>query len=377
MPTRFTIIDELAGSHGSPPLAKHLKGQHDQSSHGRRGGGPDLARSRTTGEAMGLGWPVPSEIQAEFDAAVAAIDGDDLPKDARSLAREYPEVLELAGAAWAYAVEQGMSTQANRDLMGESEVSVFAAAMVIRARNQSVQDKAWEERGQSDATDDYVGAVMDFRRDGRVVIAAQPEAAMEILDQGQFLTQFDVGDSNGMLNPGKRAAQETATLDHHPAVDSQHRTVYGFVANPDQGTEPTSWNVNQYGGVRFVLKPEVAERSTMTVGDSLGTSSTPFPMRGPVTSRQVMDGTARVAAPFGGHMDERFDNDVPGQTLGEFFDDTGPLASGAYVEAQVSGGVRLRDVERVLIPQSSSGDGGEVIEDYARGAGIAFEWYED
>jgi hypothetical protein len=96
-----------------------------------------------------------------------------------------------------------------------------------------------------------------------------------------------------------------------------------------------STGVEQYGGIRVVLKDSVRDRTTMTVGDSLGTGAVaPVSMNGP----DVGDKEAYMAS------------STMANTM-HIVVDEGPeeLQDFDYFEAQIHGGVTLADVEEIVI----------------------------
>jgi hypothetical protein len=184
-----------------------------------------------------------------------------------------------------------------------------------------------------------------------------PGAALMVLDGGRFKTQFETFTSGGAMDPEVRAISEMQQFNHAPAMPPEKRTVYGYMA--PEGTELQE-SVDQYGPVRFVLKPAVRERTTMTVGDSLSTGAIPIPVEGPVTDEQVIRARA---------LGTIFFPDSPGTRLAIFASPEAWLDED-YAEAQIHGGVSLNDVAEIHVPHG----GTVVVGKY--GGTVSVSWSE-
>lgn len=359
------LVDLLVSMTAAEPVAKHLPGQHDQSTHGRGGnhGLPteqQIAQARAEGTSMHLPYPVPPELKGTWDKATdpdaSAIENDKAMKS-----------LLLRGTA--YAAQNGLSLDPDEsEYIEDSAAELYGKALMRRRMDATMQEKAWDDAPESErvAVHRYLSEV---RETGQVAIAARQDAVEDILDDERFRSQFDANDSNGAYDPTMRAMLETAAFDHHPDVLPEHRPIYGYVV--PAGTGVVSGGVSQYGDARFVLREATVDRTTVTVGDSLNTHATPVPMTGPMTQREAHAAVSRTI----------FGDD--GQKLVR----SGPerFVDWHYFEAQIHGGVTLDDVAEVHLPLSMTDLVGRRRDaeqrDYIEGRfkvfGIPVRWYDD
>jgi hypothetical protein len=208
---------------------------------------------------------------------------------------------------------------------------IYAQGIGIKIIERLEREKAW---ASSDAFHTGLAPPVNaVRRDGRVAVAVTPITMLDILEgDGRFKTQFEIGGSGGYYDPDLRAGYEAAMFGLHPNVSVEKRTIYGYVFTPGM---VDSTGVEQYGGIRVVLKDSVRDRTTMTVGDSLGTGAVaPVSMNGP----DVGDKEAYMAS------------STMANTM-HIVVDEGPeeLQDFDYFEAQIHGGVTLADVEEIVI----------------------------
>lgn len=299
---------------GLRPVLKHAT--HDQSTHGRRGSG-----------SVGGGLEVPAELQGAFNYAAGR------SREFATGAESSVALDNLQKAAMNYAIANGYANDPDYpefDSMTAAEI--YAGAMQRRALDVYAQDKRWPDReadkwGATRVRDTFD----DWRAGGDVMIKVPSGYLDEILADG-VKNQFDTDTSGGLFSPDVRAVAETAAHGLPPDADGGMRPVYGFIGRP--GSEhPVS--VANYGDVTLVLKDSVRDRTTVTLGDSLNTTATPVPLKGPVTARQVSDATAQTMFSDEWSLVRR---------AGSI-----PLESGSiYMEAQILGGVRREDIKRIV-----------------------------
>ena len=150
-----------------------------------------------------------------------------------------------------------------------------------------------------------------------------------VLDTGRFKTQFETGTSGGVFVPKMRKDAEYNGLGVPYDVEHEMRPVYGyFAAHKDLASS--------YGEVEFILNDEVKDRSTLTLDDSLGWFGSGWATGSPVAEPADVsgwDGHARLLA-----------SDDPMYAMRRF---------GSYPEAQIQGGVTLRDVRKVVLHANS------------------------
>ncbi len=146
---------------------------------------------------------------------------------------------------------------------------------------------------------------------------------------GRFLSQFETGRSGGMFAPRERADAELKGLGYPVNVAPRERPLYGHYNVTGQ---PVRAALN-YGKLEFVLKPELRQRATFTMGDSL--------------ARFYYDNAygASVIAPEVGAADSHI---VAIMQYVQDRDKARLVSNIAYIEAQVQNGVQLGDVAYVI-----------------------------
>ncbi|TWT11703.1 DUF3626 domain-containing protein [Reyranella sp. CPCC 100927] len=100
-----------------------------------------------------------------------------------------------------------------------------------------------------------------------VVIATDRRGAEGILREGQFRSQHETGTSRGRYDPSLRAEFEEKYLGVPGNTPPEKRPVYGSLGLAPGMPEVTG--PFGYGPYVFTLKPEVKNRATYTLGDSL------------------------------------------------------------------------------------------------------------
>jgi hypothetical protein len=168
----------------------------------------------------------------------------------------------------------------------------------------------------SEVADKFRGAVSD-KPSIRIRVSA--EVLDHVLTDGRFKTQHETGRSGGSFSPNLRD-------DHEERMFGAPKTrpVYGYTPAQTDSGRVSYENQSIYGEISVVLKPEVAARTTLTLGDSLYTPKPPAPV---------------IATDVHKVSDERL---VAAATnLGY----TAP-----YIEAQIHGGVTVDDIDHVIFP---------------------------
>lgn len=156
-----------------------------------------------------------------------------------------------------------------------------------------------------------------------IAIRRSVYSTIQILEDGHFKTQFEVGNSGGTYDPQRRLQAEENGLGYPQRYPEKpgDRPIYGFVSTPENGA-------SDYGDVEWVLKESVKDRSTVTVGDSL----------------YKFEGHAMVGEPYrnpGKGCIEGRAWDYLEKGIGDL-----PIT---YLEVQIHGGVRLNDVAKIRI----------------------------
>ena len=177
---------------------------------------------------------------------------------------------------------------------------------------------SWEQ------VEDRIRLIDILREDNKVVVAQPTGAALSILQGGRIETQFTTETSNGSYFPFARAAAELSMF-NEPVSSVESRPVYGYVVTNDRYI--VGGAVEQYGSVRMVLKDDVRDRTTFTVGDSLMRGGPiPCPLTGEVSDDR------KFAANHGALTELSF------------------IQTSQYVEAQVHGGVTVDDIAEIHVP---------------------------
>ena len=304
---------------GLTPVLKH-PGHGDQKVHGRRGG------STTTSSENPH---VPAELKSAFQYATGSFD--DAGESVRALSA-------LREKAEEHAATAGYSADDAPHGGRMSSADIYTDGIHSMGIDKRMQNTRWKKR-----TEDEEGladlktvhdAVDKWRYEGDVMMKVPSEHLDSILAVG-VKNQFDTAESGGLLDNDLRAVNEFTTHGVPPNAKGADRPVYGFIGQPGR-EHPGS--LMQYGDVTLVLKDNARDRTTVTLGDSLNTFSTPVPLKGRLTDRQVSDMTAVSAF-------SRSSNDY------EMVASEGiaALSSGKiFMEAQISGGVSRSDISRIV-----------------------------
>lgn len=157
----------------------------------------------------------------------------------------------------------------------------------------------------------------------KVAIRAPIDVVDLILDDGRFKSQFETNSSQGTLDFDLRKSFEMEGFGVPEDTPDEQRPIYGYMTDKNAGYG--NYKLNLYGGVAFVLKDSVKENTTVTFGDSL-------------------------------------DGELPSSKIGNVKIESMEIVEGlvsedsfGYVEAQIHGGVKLGDVEEIVIGRDTLG----------------------
>lgn len=206
-----------------------------------------------------------------------------------------------------------------------------AGAGTIKTAMAYVNDDMVYEAYASNATVDEIEAevydkVLDVTTKMPISVRAPGEAALQILEDGRFKSQFESGTSKGVFDTDIRESSEKKGLGIDRDSPVEERPIYGYVQVP--GVPKQAGN---YGAVEFQLHANVKERTTITLGDSLHEF-----------------GMGRLAgAPALDPAKESWDARV-GQVRKGF-------RGLEYIEAQVHGGLRTSDIAVVRFGSDAFG----------------------
>ncbi len=219
------------------------------------------------------------------------------------------------------------------------------ACELIRASERRHEDQYIAMSGDQRAS--LTDTTNVFTRRGEVMTATPEDVAVRILKGDRCKSQFETARSRGALNPDIRAGQETAMFRVHPGMPPSARPTYGYVS----AEMPTSDGPMMYGDIRFQLRDSVKERTTMTMGDSLGSPSVPVRMGSSVSERQASDSRGHGV---------------------RFFSGPDSFQTNNYAEAQIMGGWDRSDVTKVYVPNYRRFTD---VDAAAAAAGIPVEYY--
>lgn len=227
----------------------------------------------------------------------------------------------------------------------KADADVYRAAIQGRAKSN------YAARIEHDNAD---GFIRDRQREvaqrivnqGRVNIAVKEDALEAILRDGRIKSQFETGTSGGAVGPTARrfrAEAETAMLDIHPSVAASRRPVYGYATT---GDNLYSGGVNQYGRIRIEIHESVRERTTFTIGDSLGAQPKPIRM---ARAEAVTEQEAFAAQGIGPSQSSAL-------RRATVEDSVNFIERRKYFEAQIEGGVSVSEFKAVHLPLDQAYD---------------------
>lgn len=225
-----------------------------------------------------------------------------------------------AAADLASAIDAGSRAKNSRELLSAAGGGLFAAmgmapnvGPLIRSVSRA---RALARTLPAAATPTELLTVDQALRLRPITVTADDAGIYGILRDRQFKSQFETGHSGGLLAPDLRRRVEAEQLGVPLDTPDAQRPIYGAL-----GMAPGMRNIEQYGNHTFILKPDVKQRSTYTLGDSLDDL-----LKGKPWDRRGSDKLATKAA----HP---------------------------YIEAQISRPrqpLRLNDVDRVLMTRPNA-----------------------
>lgn len=219
------------------------------------------------------------------------------------------------------------------ETMTQEDLRVYEASLRYRMDGDMISAVDYYE-----ATEEQRQAIVDFaetaRRDATPMIAMKEDGARGMLQDGRYRTQFETGTSGGTVNLEARSAAEGAMFGTPGSAAAEARTVYGYASVGD----PLSRGVSTYGEIRVELSAAVRDRTTITLGDSLGRAPRPLPLGEAITDQSAFGS-------IGNSYSESLltSSDPVADRVSSFVRD-------AYIETQIQGGVSLSDIEVVYIP---------------------------
>ena len=172
-----------------------------------------------------------------------------------------------------------------------------------------------------------------------VSIMTEEEVLESILDDGKVKSVFEIDeDMKGKQYLEYRSAYEKVAFEYGIDTPPELRPVSGIVFPSEMNDKLIDTFGTNYGSVQLVLKDDVKSRTTVTIGDSLDTFQRPTPIGGKVPRTFDLATTAQFSDKVRSKAGENYLTSESFWALGH-----------QYVEAQVHGGVKLSDIEKVVI----------------------------
>ena len=200
-------------------------------------------------------------------------------------------------------------------------------------------------------------ALKDYLDGSQIVMQQTPANLSKIVESGEALNMFQAGKSGigGKAESYRtlRIEGELKSLGVARDVSPDQRPLYAALDNPDRTRSLSgSGTMPQYGGVSMVLKPEVKDRATFTMGDSLD-DATPrgmkaSPIRDPAQPKTSVEvpgrrGSYTVSTSGNGSNSNNFQISEANTPNMKY---TPP-----YTEAQIFGGLKTSDIQEVRVYQ--------------------------
>lgn len=175
-----------------------------------------------------------------------------------------------------------------------------------------------------------------------VAMRVTEDILIKILDDGKFKNQHETGTSGGGLNPTYREKAEKKAF----GENLKDFPLYGYIATSKSTSKDAfTPDAYYYGGVKIIFNDNVKSRTTITAGDSLG----------------MFANGVGTGSPLLKPTQDSLDREVNKLT------GLGRPSELDYIEAQIHGGLTVKDIEKVVISRKSPR-----LEDSLREQGIPF-----
>lgn len=227
--------------------------------------------------------------------------------------------------------------------------------------------------------------LLDAYEDQDVLIAVPDSVAVDVLRTGRVKSQHETATSGGMLDQQYRTDFEEWRLGVPRDIDVRKRPVYGWMRTRrrDDGVEKEIEDLASpiYGRINLRLKDDLKSRATVTFGDSIGEATSGVPLlsekrkaivalwyaeaaKNPAVAalRNENDfhagwineafGSATFLSEAQSRIVERAIQEHP--ELNEILGGIPDFSAGnygRYIEAQIHGGVDVRDVKAIEVPE--------------------------
>ena len=178
----------------------------------------------------------------------------------------------------------------------------------------------------------------DLIEESDIATRTSMDGLESILEDGRIKSQFEDAKSSTYITKEQRAEVEKTLFGYNNNLNPKLRPIYGYLTNKKFDISSKNGAI-QYGNVSIVLKKKnLFNRTTYTIGDSLDGSRWDFKVptllsqpnvRSMAAHRSLTDSYGKYTGKLGS-LDE-ITNNVP------------------YVEAQIHGGVSVKDIDKVYI----------------------------
>jgi len=186
-------------------------------------------------------------------------------------------------------------------------------------------------------------------KDCNIFIRVPDDVIDNIMESGKLKNQFESGTSRGVLDNDFRADSEmglfgidTENPDNHPVYGYMHDTIDGY--SPESAEA-----LGHYGGIIVSLNDDIRDRTTFTNYDSLenqspeeGMLSIPSSVNNPSYASMIVP----ELLPFG-----RFGRYSWRLQVSAFRRSKPSERQESYMEAQIHGGIRLKDIRAIYFPR--------------------------
>lgn len=189
---------------------------------------------------------------------------------------------------------------------------------------------------EDDYEDELTEHLKEQVKNADIAIRVDPLILDVILDDGRFKSQHESLQSRGYFGPKVREDVENAVWGEETYERIEHRPIYGYLTKAESLGPSAS---KQYGSVEIILKRDsVEDRTTFTVGDSLGAIEGRRVIPAPITFPDHSAVAGNISTnPY-----------LPSSTSGGALRATlGSPKTFLYYEAQIHGGVSLDDIQFV------------------------------
>ena len=179
----------------------------------------------------------------------------------------------------------------------------------------------------------------DIIEESDIATRTSMDGLESILEDGRIKSQFEDVKSSTYITKEQRAEVEKTLFGYNNNLNPKLRPIYGYLTNKKFDISSKNGAI-QYGNISIVLKKKnVFNRTTYTIGDSLDGTRWDYKVptllsqpnvRSMAAHRSLKDSYGNYTGKLGSSLDE-VTNNVP------------------YVEAQIHGGVSVKDIDKVYI----------------------------